>query len=315
MSFSIPFNPIRYPWHFWRVYVVQPLFWSLALLSPVLGLYQMDVIHQWLIFLNHPYPLAPHTLMFLPLTFFSTVLVIGITCLFYGRLFCGWVCPHNTLTEWLAPWRALVGLAKAPFGLERHFNQRPWLKWVVRTLAVVWGFVVAWTISTLILFYFVPPDWYFGHFGHWDVEVETGTFHYTFVLLAAHTVASLVGTFLLLAGHEFCRNACPYGLLQSLSAYAIPIWWPAEIRFRYGADQTPCGHCRACETACPIDIDPRRSENLIVGIGEGCFNCGQCIDACRVVHSTRELDSFLFFRPPGRYPGEPKTRVGRDVAE
>lgn len=290
--FHIPFHPTKYAYHAWRTRLVQPLFWALFFLSPVFGVYQLDVIHNHLVFMGRHYPFETSTMMWLPIGFGACVLTIGLVSVLYGRLFCGWICPHNAMTEWLWPLRMLIGIGQKPFSLTQLTKRWPWMTVVFVLVSLVWAFMVTWAICMLFTSYFVPLDW--------QLE-RLGTDEFPMILGWGQALLMLIGLFLVYSGHEFCRNACPYGLLQSLSAYLTEKWTPMEIRYRFGDDQSACKSCRACETACPVDIDPRKPENLKVGIGEGCFNCGQCIDACHVVHEPSPEyrgQSFLFFQSP-----------------
>ena len=59
-----------------------------------------------------------------------------------------------------------------------------------------------------------------------------------------------------------------------------------------------CGSCQACLKACFVDLDPR-GQQLILGFSDGCFNCGDCVDACRTVQLHRGGASLLSFRSGG----------------
>lgn len=286
-AFSFPRNPIRFPFHTFRGALIQPFFWTLFFLSPVLGIFQLDVIHQRMLVWGHAYPFKPETLMWLPLGFFACVLMIAFASTLFGRLFCGWVCPHNTLTEWTRPVRMLIGLGKKPFFLKQWEKRYPVLKGINIGGSIIWGITITFLLSALILFYFVPVPWYLQHLQASSMPV---------IVWFSQGLVILIGLFMLYAGHDFCRSACPYGLAQSLSAYLSQKWSPMEIRYRGDENQSACKSCHACETACPVDIDPRKPENLMVGIGEGCFNCGECIDACKYVRGIQDLPGLLAFK-------------------
>jgi polyferredoxin len=303
MVFSFPHHPVLYPFHTLRGWLVQPFFWAVMLLSPLFGVFRLDVIHQCLVVWGHTYPFSSTVLKWVPLGFFTVVLVIAAISVFWGRLFCGWVCPHNTLTEWTQPVRMLMGIGyPKSYRLRRRETMMPLGQWVHRGLSLLWALLITALISVLFIGYFVPFRW-------WIVQIADGTL--PMVIYWSHGVLIVMGLFFLYAGHEFCRSACPYGLAQSLSAYLSRKWAPMEIRFLPGADTSPCKGCRACQTACPVAIDPRQPENLVVGIGEGCFNCGECIDACRYVRKGRDLPGLLTFQPPTWQSGA----VMRDISE
>jgi len=303
-EFAFPHHPIKYPFHAFRGRLVQPFFWALFFLSPVLHLYQMDVIHQRLIAWGRVYPLNPVTLMWLPLGFFGCVVLIGLVSTFGGRLFCGWVCPHNTMTEWTYALRRWIGLGTLSFRQKQRERKRPWHKGVRIASSLLGAIALTYLISALFLFYFVPVSWFFHH-------LQAGTL--PFIIWAGQALMMIIGLFMIYAGHEFCRNACPYGLLQSLSAYMSSKWIPMEIRYMFGSDQSACKSCHACQTACPVDIDPRNPENLVVGVGEGCFNCGECIDACSYVRAPQGEQKLLSFAPPTLSHGT--TSHGREIAD
>lgn len=303
-TFSLPRNPLKYPFHTFRGWVVQPFFWALMLLSPVLHIFQMDVINQHLIAWGKIYPLNPQTLFWLPIGFFGCVLLIAIISTTGGRLFCGWVCPHNTLTEWTRPIRMLIGIGQKPYRIKMLESKWPWMRGVNIGVSLLWAFAITFLIAVLFLFYFVPVDWFLDH-------VRNNTM--PFIIWCGIGLMMLIGLFLLYAGHEFCRSACPYGISQSLSAYLSKKWIPMEIRYKYGEDQSACKSCRACQTICPVDIDPRKPENLLVGVGEGCFNCGECIDACNYVRENHDDGGLLYFRSPFQ-PSDRTVDVERDIA-
>lgn len=288
-SFTFPRNPFKFPFHTWRGILAQPLFFAVFFLTPVLQGFQMDVIHQQVIFLGKTYPLGYQTLGWLPIVFFILVLVIAFSSTLFGRLFCGWVCPHNTLTEWLRPIRMLIGIGPRPFKLKQLEFRFPWVTPLRILASLLWAFVVTWALSTLFAFYFVPVNWYISNWQNGTLPI---------ILTFGQGLLMLIGLFMLYAGHEFCRSACPYGLAQSLSAYLSAKWIPMEIRYRPSESQKDCGSCSACQSACPVDIDPRTPENLFVGVGEGCFNCGECIDACSYVREFKQKPGLLYFQLP-----------------
>lgn len=89
----------------------------------------------------------------------------------------------------------------------------------------------------------------------------------------------------------FCRSACPIGIYYRFVTSQAPV----GIVF----EQTPtaCIECGACETICPVAIDPkalgtpmeRDSDDgspaeEIYGDAE-CIRCGDCIEACRLTFS------------------------------
>lgn len=285
-------NPFKYRYRFFRGKLIQPFFWGLCFLAPLLNIFRVDMIHQHLIFMNHPYPFDVEHLMWLPIVFYGAVILIAITSFIWGRLFCGWACPHNTLTEWTQSIRAMLGLVEQPRWMRRLVKHYPAVKPCLPFVSVGLAFILTTALSVSLSFYVVPPLWVLAQY-------QGGAPH--IALVWGHMLFVLIGLFLLLAGNNFCRTCCPYGLAQSVSAYHEgSLWRPMEIQF-LGEKETQCKTCKACESVCPVDIDPRAGTltgHLAVGQFEGCFNCGECIDICKFIHTVKPHESLLSFRSP-----------------
>lgn len=297
---KIAFNPLKYRYHVFRPWLVQPIMWSLFFLSPIMNWFRVDMLHQQMIFMGKIYPFEIRYLMWIPIGFYAVVLVVAIFTALMGRIFCGWACPHNILTEWTKPIRAGLGIEKMPRWMKLPMNRRPWLKKAYFWGAVSLAIVVPLALSFLLFNYVMPMDWLVESY-------LSGRPHPT--LLMGQILFTAIGLFSLLAGHLFCRSTCPYGLAQSISAYQTGKWRPMEIHYT-GDMAKDCGTCTACQQVCLVEIDPRKE--LKVGSFEGCWNCGECIDACKQVHEYRGKPGLLTFGwpwvPP---PGSPKAKKAK----
>jgi ferredoxin-type protein NapH len=303
-------NPLKYRYHVFRGKLSQPFFAALCFLGPALNIFRVDMIHQRVIFMQQNLPFEFNTLMWLPLGFYGAVILIGMISFIWGRLFCGWSCPHNTLTEWTYTLRAMVGRHKKPRWMKLLLKKQPLLKEVFWVASPVLGLPLTFVLSLLLSFYVVPPDWALAQYasGHPHIALVFG-----------NGLFVLIGLFLLYAGTDFCRTCCPYGLAQSVSAYQeASIWKPLEIQFS-GDVVSQCKTCSACQIVCPVDIDPRDGTlkgGLKVGQFDGCFNCGECIDACKYIHSFKKKTSLLSFKNPGFKPkSKLKAKSKASIAE
>lgn len=289
----IPFNPLTYRYHHIRPFLAQPLFWVFFFLAPLLHWFRVDMIHQKLVFMNQPYPFEFKYLMWLPIVFYAGVIAIGVVSFVWGRLFCGWACPHNTLTEWTRPFRAVFNRDHLPLSIARLYQKLPILKTLFSLFSIPIAFMLTFGLSVLLSFYIVPPAWVLAQYVSFKPHVA---------LVFGHMLFTLIGLFLLYAGHDFCRTCCPYGMCQSLSAYQEgKKWRPMEIAFNSpNTMETDCKTCTACQTVCPVDIDPRKPLALGLKVGQfyGCFNCGECIDACKTVQFHQDRKGFLTFEQP-----------------
>lgn len=277
---KFPINPLKYRYHWLRRPIVHTLVLILFFLSPVVDLFRVDVLSQKVFFSFSAYPMNPSSLFWVITPFYTGVIIIAITSFLFGRLFCGWSCPHNALTELFAPVRNQI---LNPFMAE----QKQAFKIIIALLLVLIMVGISFVLSGLLAAYIVPWQWVLNGY-------LSGMPHPA--LVSGQILFSLIGLFLFFAGHDFCRYACPYGMAQGVSAYQEGSKFrPMEIAYQGQSVEEDCGSCKACRQVCPVEIDPRRAPYK-VGEFFGCFNCGECIDACKVVFSKRpQLKSLLKF--------------------
>lgn len=287
-------NLLKYPMHVLRGKGTQPFFWALVFLGPVLDVFRVDMIRGHMMFMGTAYPFGWDTLMWIPIVFYGAVLVISIASFIWGRLFCGWVCPHNTLTEWTRPLRAMMRIEPKPRWMKLLVNRHKHLDELMMWFSPMLAIPLTFGFSLLLAFYIVPPDWVMDQYASGSPHIA---------LVFGNGLFTLIGLFLLYTGHNFCRTCCPYGLAQSVSAYhENSRWKPMEIVFTGSNPADDCKSCTVCQQVCPVDIDPRRKENLKVGQFDGCFNCGECIDACNYIHDFKKQPGYLGFDSPGLKP-------------
>jgi ferredoxin-type protein NapH len=74
-----------------------------------------------------------------------------------------------------------------------------------------------------------------------------------------------------LSSRFWCKYFCPVGATLAL------VRSKKTLRIHYTASKCSCEtEHLPCNMACPIHLDPRRK-----GIYPYCYNCGECVDACR----------------------------------
>jgi ferredoxin-type protein NapH len=285
-SHKLPFTTVRH-------WLVQPFCWALFFITPWVNAFRVDMLDQQVWFMGQAYPFSMQTLQWIPIGFYLGVLIIAVTSLLLGRWFCGWSCPHNSLTEWTRPLRQLVGREPLSNGLKRLKRFNPNRFKALQWLAPFVGLALPVVLAFSLVGYVVPPYWQLA---------QWASGHPHIALVFGHGLFTLIGVFLLVCGHDFCRTCCPYGMGQSISAYTSGGWLkPMEIAFTQ-PDTTGCNSCTACQQICPVDIDPRHPQNLHVGQFEGCFNCGACVDACHWIHQNqpdpKNKVGWLRFAPP-----------------
>lgn len=263
-------------------------FFALFLLAPALNLLRFDLTDAQLWVLGQRWSLgidafrAGHLSaqqVAVQITFRAIVPALLVVALFlgvawrYGRLYCGWLCPHFTLVE------VLNGALQRACGKlsiwDRHRTPTPGVSpsphwWPVFVLlCLLFGFLWAITLLT----YLLPPA------AIWDgLLAGTLTPNQARFLVAGTAIFTLEFA---LARHLFCRFGCAVGLFQSLVWMANPKGMVVAFDRGRARDCRSCSTTRfpqgsACDHGCPMRLHPRNIKRMMFS----CVQCGQCLQAC-----------------------------------
>lgn len=286
----------------WRV-LAQMSFFVIFVLTPLFDVLRYDLTRGHAYFLSMPWRLGFDAFLsgqigaleaarniglrlFLPILA-GAALLIGVAWK-WGRLYCGWLCPHFSVVETVnrlmivatgkpSLWDARPLPGRQPDGTRRRTAPRAWL--LVLPLAIAFAFL--WAV--VLLSYLMPPlDMYQRLFSFALLPYET------LFVLAATAVLSLE---FLLARHLFCKYACAVGMFQSLA------WMANKKALVVGVDRSRLAECAdclagegsACEAACPMRLKPRSIKRLMFA----CTQCAQCISACATVQQTQPQGALL----------------------
>jgi ferredoxin-type protein NapH len=284
-------------------------FFTLFLLAPPLDILRIDLTQGHAILLGHAWTLGIDDFLagrsgvgdaalnlllrgFLPI-FGGGALFIWIAWR-YGRLYCGWLCPHFSAIEVInglmrrasgrpsiwerraLPWpKPEPEPGQAPTEIRAATGWNPWY-WVPTLLAVV-GFAFLWALAFLT--YLLPPFEIYHNLLTGELTRNQSIF------LAAATLGLSVE--FLLARHFFCRYACAVGLFQSLA------WMANDRAMVVGFDTRRAAACiscdNACDHACPMRLKPRTIKRKMFT----CTECGECISACTQVQGGDPQQSLL----------------------
>jgi len=179
-----------------------------------------------------------------------------IILLFYavlgGRIFCGWVCPVNMVTD-------LAGKIRTSLNLDTV-----WKSWEISRGVRYWVIGLSVVLSAILgvaAFEWISP---IGAL-HRGIIYGFG-FGWAFVL-----IVYLFDLFAVKNG--FCGHVCPLGGFYSLLG-----------RFgflRIGYDRDKCTSCMKCIEICPekqvLHMVNRQSGAVLSG---ECINCGRCVEVC-----------------------------------
>ena len=214
----------------------------------------------------------PYFLLLLFCFLVGTVLLIA-TC---GRVFCGWICPHNVILETM--FRPIEALFEGKAGRRRNRdagklkNDKKWVRKAAKWTAFV---LLSGGMANAMTALFVGKE----------------AFLYGIVLdVVNHPDASIFFAIFFSAilfnfawfREQTCTIVCPYGRLQSalLDPHSLVVAYDynrGEPRGKKGKVEGDCVDCNRCVDVCPTGIDIRNGNQL------ECIHCTACIDACNDV--------------------------------
>lgn len=269
----------------WRR-LLQAGFFILFVTAPIFDLFRLDLTLGHFIIVGQPWTLglddfvahritSGEAALRLVLRGFLPIVAIVGTVIFiswkWGRLYCGWLCPHFSVVETInqllrraigrqSLWERQAQPAQNPDGSITPQNPLWWL--VVVPLVI--GFAFLWALVALT--YLLPPFEIYSNL--WQLKLTRNQ------ALFLGVGTALLSIEFLFARHLFCRYACAAGLFQSLA-------WMANRRAMVVSFQreraVDCASCHsACDHACPMRLKPRKVKRMMFA----CVQCVQCLNAC-----------------------------------
>jgi ferredoxin-type protein NapH len=282
----------------------QIAFFGLFLAAPALDLLRFDLHQAQLWVLGRPWTLgidafvqgrATATDAALGILLRGIVPVLLLAAAFlavawrWGRVYCGWLCPHFSLVELLNDLlhRACGRLSLWDAGATPIGGRQPQRRWWPVWAASCVAFGGLWSVT--LLTYLLPPD-----------EIWSGLLHASLTPNQTRFVvigAALFSAELMFARHLFCRFGCAVGFFQSLAWMANPKALVMSFDRARAADCRDCHTARApqgsaCDSACPMRLQPRRVKRLMFA----CVQCGRCARECATSHAAAATPPNLSWR-------------------
>lgn len=247
----------------------------ILLAVPLLGIVRIDLWDGRHVLLGEPATAVAATKGFVV----AMAILYGftfVTNMVVGRFFCGWGCPVGYVSR---------------LGEDVDLQRKQPLR---RALAHLLGAGFVATFVGAIMLWWVDP----AMFVEGSMAAKALAIGIFLVLTAGGYLHAFAWRFL------FCIHACPIGLYYRYVTSRAPV----GIVFSEVPD--PCIECGACETVCPVAIDPKAlGELLPAEPGDGdaamaprrygdaeCIRCGDCVEACRLVFGKRGCET-----PPLRF--------------
>ena len=242
----------------------------LLILIPVTGLFRIDPMAGAFRLLDYQVWFSD---IFIVMGFWLMV-ATGLIFIYSwaGSVFCGWICPQNTISEWANALTAkLLGrraLMMDVTGIKMQVARRKdgWMNKV--TLAVAF-LLVSMLFAILPLLYFFPPQAIWSFLSFQPVAgAESLLWIYIVCTLVVLVDASVMR-------HLVCKYMCIYRIWQ----HSFKTRDTLHIAYDESRSDD-CLNCTYCEDSCFLDIDPRQTL-----VFDSCINCGDCVAACDHLHS------------------------------
>ena len=178
--------------------------------------------------------------------------LVMILTLFFGPVFCGWVCPLGSLQEW-------IGKIGRRLLKKRYNNLIPRkLDKVLRYFRFLMLIFVVFVTARSATLLFAEIDPYHALFSFWTDEVALPAV----IILGVTLIGSLF------IERPWCKYACPYGaLLGVFNKFRI---------FKIKRAPKTCINCNKCTKACPMNIDVAKQETVT---DFQCISCFECTSA------------------------------------
>jgi len=196
--------------------------------------------------------------------------IMGFIIWKYGRIYCGWLCPHFSVVEMIND-LMLKQLNRVTIWEKASKKSSHYLpKFTIFIAAASMAFI--WAVG--LLSYLLDPK---------ILLVDLVNLNLDFRSVIFITVATIVFTAdFIFARHVFCKYGCALGLFQSL------IWMANNKAMVIKFDRARAKACRECEhsnghkpcdQACPMRLPTRNMKRAKFT----CTQCVECVSACNEV--------------------------------
>ncbi len=268
----------------------------LLFVIPLSGLFRIDLAKG--IFLAGGYEIWWSDFFIVLPFWFLLILTMLMLYTVFGMVFCGWLCPQNTLSEFSTKviQRFLGKRAKIGFDsidqenlrIKKEKMKNP-LNWIIIGLIF---FVVS------AVFAFFPLPFFFPFHDIVKIFSGEGDAH---VLSTYWIGVGVIFLDIAFIRHFWCKYLCVYAVWQ----YFFHSKGTMHLKFDKKREEE-CAQCTLCRCACFLGIDPRKTDTY-----SHCINCGECIDACEEIKARSGEQSLLSFRIGGGENGKINNGSGR----
>ncbi|OIO69993.1 MAG: ferredoxin [Zetaproteobacteria bacterium CG_4_9_14_3_um_filter_49_83] len=255
---------------------VQVFTLVLLVLIPASGLFRIDP-SSGILMLDHQVWFSDIFIIMGFWIFIASLLIMMYSLV--GSVFCGWMCPQNTASEWANMMtekylgRRANMMDVSGIKMQVASRRKSWLNYVILGFSLL---LASMFYALIPVFYFYPPEliWSFITF-QYDPALANGL-HWIY-MVCVFIMLMDIGVM----RHLICKYMCIYRVWQHS--------FKTRDTLHISYDKTRSDHCKSCHycvDSCFLDIDPRQPE-----VFDSCVNCGACVVACDELHSkSKKLD-------------------------
>jgi len=242
----------------------------LLVLIPVTGLFRIDTMAGAFRILDYQVWFSDISIVMGFWLMASTGLIFMYS--WAGSVFCGWVCPQNTISEWANALTArLLGrraLMMDISGIKMQVARRK-DSWVNKLMLACAFLLLSMLFAIIPLLYFFEPHVIWSFLTLQPLPAAENLLWIYIVCILVVLVDAMV------MRHLVCKYMCIYRVWQHSFKTRD------TLQIVYDASRSDhCLNCNYCEDSCFLDIDPRQTQ-----VFDSCINCGDCVAACDHLHS------------------------------
>lgn len=189
-------------------------------------------------------------------TLLLSMLIPIVLVLVFGRVFCGWMCPQNTLSEFF-------DYVSRRLRLKRLFSAPPSImpRYIILIALLVLVPLVGFPVANLLS----APG---------IISVQITKYIYEGIVgIESALVGIIVVSEVFFVRRVWCNYICPVGSFLGLFRFNKTM----KVVYKEDAEHI-CGKCLECVKACQLGLNPMEEK-----IYPLCHNCGDCIVACEEI--------------------------------
>ena len=270
--------------------ITQISFYLLFLSAPFINIFRFDIVEGHFVIFSYPWMFGleysefecldnSHSVRNVLLNFLLPVFVLILFTVLiawkYGRIYCGWLCPHFSVVEMINRFM-LKHLHRVTFWEKpstQSSDKLPWL--LLLSLCIMIAFI--WAI--VLLAYVYPPKLLINNLIYLQLSFGPSLF------LIVMTVILTIDFFF--ARHLFCKYGCSFGIMQSF------VWMANSKSMVVGFDKSRAHLCQSCDSECDKACPMRLPVRGIKRAKFTCTQCGICLNTCDEVQAGNSQGSLI----------------------